>query len=349
MRSALIVLCVLAAYPALAADRGVPLGGWVVPWQYDAGMASVSGANGALRDVFFFVGHLDDAGHPVLDKRSDGWGAAVARVRDGGARAWLTMVNDRVTSTGTAVLKDADIVHRLLADPQLRAAHRAEIVALAKGLNVGGVDVDYENLPASEREAFTTFARELAVDLRAHGLLLSITVQPKTGDVRSRGPGAMNWTALCAVVDRLQVMLYNEHNASTGPGPIATPDWISKVIDYGVRACPAEKLVPVLKVSGMDWGQDKAAWRSFPEVSSLLAAHRVKPRRERRSRVPFFSYRGDDGRHVVYYEDATSLSAKAERLRERGLIGIVLWSLGSEDPQAIPRLAGVAAGDRQKR
>jgi spore germination protein YaaH len=58
----------------------------------------------------------------------------------------------------------------------------------------------------------------------------------------------------------------------------------------------------------------------------------------------------DDGRHVVYFEDAASLGAKAERLRARGLSTIVLWSLGSEDPEAIPRLVQTfppAAGQKR--
>jgi spore germination protein len=339
MRRALVIVFALAAASATAAEPSGAVGGWVVPWQYDAGMRSLDRAHGALRDVFLFAARLDGAGHPVLDERRDGWSPAVARAHAAGARAWLTIVNDRVSGQGAPVLKDAEIVHRILADPETRAAHRSEIAALAKRLGVDGVDVDYENLPSWEREGFTTFARELAAELRAAGLATSITVQPKSGDTVSRGPGAMDWPALCGIADRLQVMLYNEHNASTEPGPIASLDWIARVIDHGLSACPAAKLVPVLKVSGMDWGPAKAEWRSFPEVTSIVAAQRPRIRRERYNRVPWFVYRSGDGRHVVYYEDAKSLGAKAARLRAKGLTALVLWSLGSEDPETISRLA----------
>jgi len=326
------------------------LGGWIVPWQHDAGVASVARAGGGLKDVLLFAARLDAAGQPVLDERGGAWTGTVSSLHTAGARVWLTIVNDRVAGAGAPVLKDADIVHRVLADAELRARHRAEIVSLAKTLRVDGVDLDYENLPARERGAFTTFARELAADLREAGLLSSITVQPKSGESGSRGPGAMDWPALCGVADRLQVMLYNEHNGSTGPGPIATVDWITGVVDYGLRQCPAAKLVPVLKVSGMDWGPGKAEWRSFAEVSSLLAEGRPKLRRERYSRVPWFVYRGADGRHVVYYEDAKSLAVKADRLRDRGLETIVLWSLGSEDPATVARLSDRSppAGDQKR-
>jgi spore germination protein YaaH len=160
----------------------------------------------------------------------------------------------------------------------------------------------------------------------------------------------MDWTALCDAADRLQVMLYNEHNGSTDPGPIAGLDWMLRVVAYGQSRCRPGKLVPVLKVSGMDWGPDRAEWRTFAEVSRVLAARGLKPRREWWNRSPWFVYRDVDGRHTVHYEDARSLAAKADRLRARGLATLVLWSLGSEDPETIPRLATAARpAEPQKR
>jgi spore germination protein len=314
------------------------VGGWIVPWQRDAGLASVERASGRLSDVLIFSARLDREGHPVLDGSPETWKSAVERIHATGARAWLTVVNDRVGG-GPTVLKDAEIVHRLIEDEAARAAHAEEIVALARGLGVDGVDIDYENLPASERDEMTAFARALGSRLRDASLRLSMTVQPKRGDVSSRGPGATDWGELCRIADRVQVMLYNEHNASTGPGPVASREWVEDVAEYALSVCAVEKIVPVLKVSGMDWGPAKADWRSFGEVSDVREKNRPKIRRERGSRVPWFAYRAQDGRHVVYFEDATSLEAKAKTLRARGLDAVVLWSLGSEDPEAIERLA----------
>ena len=320
------------------------LGGWIVPWQHDAGIASLDRARGSLHDVFLFAARLDGDGLPVLDERGDRWKETADRARTAGATVWLTIVNDRVGATAPPALKDSEVVHSILADRETGARHRSGILALAKRLGVDGVDVDYENLPASDRDGFTAFARQLAGDLRAAGFKMSITVQPKSGETTSRGPGGADWAALCAIADRLQVMLYNEHNASTEPGPVASLDWMTRVIDYGLGLCPASKLVPVIKVSGMDWGPSKAEWRTFGEVNSILTRTRPRRRREKESRVPWFVYSDAGARHVVYYEDTGSLTAKANRLRKRGLDRLVIWSLGSEDPGAIPSL-----GRAQKR
>lgn len=314
------------------------LGGWIVPWQRDAGITALESARGRYEDVFLFAARLDADGRPTLEGSAAAWSAAVERIHAGGARAWLTVVNDRV-GTDTSVLKDADVVHRMLADPDARAAHSAGIVALARGLAVDGVDLDYENLPASEREAFTAFVKTLSADLRKAGFSVSVTVQPKRGESSATGPGAADWPRICEQADRLQVMLYNQHNASSGPGPVASPDWIAGIVDYALRACPAAKVVPVLKVSGMDWGPGKTEWRSFQEVSTTRAAQKPKVKRERGSQIPWFTYRAPDGRHTVYYEDARSLETKARALRSRGLATVMLWSLGSEDPETAERLS----------
>lgn len=320
------------------------LGGWIVPWQHDPGVATLDRTPGALHDVFLFAARLDDDGLPVLDERGDQWKVTAERARAAGAKVWLTIVNDRVGAAASPTLKDSDVVHVVLTDREAGARHRSGILSLARRLRVDGVDIDYENLPSSDRDAFTAFARQLAGDLRAAGFKMSITVQPKSGETASRGPGGSDWAALCTVADRLQVMLYNEHNAATEPGPVASLDWMTRVIDYGLGLCPAAKLVPVLKVSGMDWGPSQAEWRSFGEVDSILARTRPRRHRESYNRVPWFVYDDAGARHVVYYEDTVSLTAKSDRLRKRGLKSLVLWSLGSEDPGAI-----AALGRAQKR
>jgi spore germination protein YaaH len=316
------------------------LGGWIVPWQRDAGVATVERSRGEIHDVFLFAGQLDGEGMAVLEGTGTWWADLAVRLRSRGARVWLTLVNDRVVPSGPPVLKDADVVHRILHDSGLRARHRESALALARRLGVDGVDLDYENLPAAERDAFSDFAAELGAGLRAAGLGFSITVQPKRGETTARGPGAMDWPRLCRIADRVQVMLYNEHNASTEPGPIASVEWMSRVVDYALASCPAAKIVPIVKVSGMRWGPEKAEWLTFPAVTGLIDSLAPRLRRERGSRVPWFAYEDAAGRHVVYFEDARSLGAKADRLRARGLTQVVVWSLGAEDPDAIPRLGG---------
>src|SRR5262245_43102349 len=88
------------------------LGGWIVPWQHDEGVASLERSRGQLGDVLMFAARLDDDGHPVLDGDAALWKGTVERIHASGARAWLTVVNDRAGAR--PVQKDADLVHKVI-------------------------------------------------------------------------------------------------------------------------------------------------------------------------------------------------------------------------------------------
>jgi hypothetical protein len=57
----------------LPADPGAGLGGWVVPWDFDAGMESLARSHGLIDEVFLFAARFDTAGQIVLDVRKARW------------------------------------------------------------------------------------------------------------------------------------------------------------------------------------------------------------------------------------------------------------------------------------
>jgi spore germination protein YaaH len=330
---------VVGAACGAAAEPTLQIGAWVTYWDFDRGRERLARAPALFDDVFYFVADLDAEGRPVLARPELGPQLSSKASAQPRRRSWLTVVNDRRPARGApAILKDAAGVHRMLVDPGERAAHRRALVELASLHGFGGVDIDYENLLPEDRDAFSTFARELAGELAARGLRLSVTVQPKRAESRSVGPGAADWAALCQASDRVQVMLYNLHNAKTGPGPVATPGWIREVLAFASSQCPKERIVPILKVSGMDWGGGGARELQHVDAVALLAADAGAVEREGEGATPYFRYSASDGPHTVFYEDAQSILRKISVLEELGYDRVVLWSLGREDPQLITQL-----------
>lgn len=317
------------------------VGAWITSWDQKRGLARLEAAPDVIRDVFFFAGALTDDGGLVLQPESSSLSDAIRKARHGGRRTWLTIVNDvHPMRGGSPRLKDGAVVQRILSDPQRRKRHRNEIVETADRLGVSGIDIDYENLDFGVRSSFTTFVEELATDLTAHGRFLSVTVQPKAGASRSRGPGAADWQRLCGSVSRLQIMLYNLHSGQTGPGPIATPEWIQEVLEYAGTQCPPERIVPVLKVIGMDWGDDTTRSAQYDEVTSRARERDVSVERDVESDVPFIRFYSPEGDHTVYFEDTQSLGRKLDVIRRLGLTSVVFWRLGGEDPTLLPYLSG---------
>ena len=337
-----------AACASVAEDQAAPevkslrhVGAWVTYWDLARGLDRVAATPGALDDAFLFLADLGPDGRPSLVAPENAASGAVRDLRTAGVRTWLTIVNDRRGEQGRAALKDADLVHGLLADPARRAAHALALVALANGSGAAGLDVDYENLRPDDRDNYSAFVRELADETHRRGLQLSVTVQPKTQESRSVGPGAADWKALCDSSDRLQIMLYNLHNSRTGPGPLATKAWISSVLAYATSQCDRARVVPVLKLGAMEWGPDGHKELQYADLVERLAATRPEAlQRDPDGGASFFRYEAADGTHTVYFEDAASVLEKIAWIEQLGFEAVVLWSLGREDPQLLPGLLG---------
>jgi spore germination protein YaaH len=323
-----------------SASRPLRLGAWIAYWDMERGLARLDGPAGqSVRDVYLFSAALDPDGRVILLDDLDSTTSLVTRMEERGSRVWLTVVNDvHPRDARPAVLKDAAVVHRILADPALAARHRDDILSLARRLGVSGIDLDYENLEASDRDLFTDLVASLSSSLGKEEVLLSVTAQPKTRKSGSRGAGALDWRALCGHVDRLQVMLYNLHSAKTGPGPIATTEWIESVLRFGLEDCPPSRIVPVLKVSGLEWSRSGVRSLQYDEILDLAGRAGVTIDRDEKDRVPHFSYPSTDGVATVYFEDALSIERKVELLAFMGFESVVLWSIGREDPEILARI-----------
>jgi len=321
-------------------SRQIHLGGWITYWDFARGMEVINHQPTHLKDVFFFAVHLDSDGSPLLVKPDLDYGQAVALVKSKNAIPWMTVVNDvKSEEEGRIKLKDPQIIHDIFVDAHRRQVHRQQIAQLAITHGFLGVDIDYENLRSADRELFTTFIRELATELRQNKILLSITVQPKLRETLADGPGAADWGQLCQETDRVQIMLYNLHSRKTGPGPMATPSWIKAILRFAKNQCGPQQIVPVLKVSGMQWSPRGTEDIQFDQAIALAQQHHASILRDYSGEVPYFTYQIDQQKHTVYYEDAFSLQEKISVLQSLGFGSVVFWSLGSQDPALLPKLA----------
>jgi spore germination protein YaaH len=340
----------MVAAPALAGGLSLErpsreVAVWVTYWDLKAGISRIVEEGGSRRvevnDAFLFAAALTPDGGVRLVGDEGPVVSAAADLESRGARVWLTFVNDVHPAEAGAppTLKDAAIVHGLLADGERSERHQRDILALAQRLRVSGIDIDYENLAFEDRAAFTRFVAELSLRTRREGLSLSITAQPKTGDVYWAGAGAIDWSAICPFVDRLHIMLYNLHSSVTGPGPIATPEWMERVLAFATGECPVSRVVPAIKLSGMDWGSGGAKGIQYDQ-SVALAARVHSPIARDPSGAPYFYYDATDGRHTVFFEDADSIEDKLRTIERLGFDRVILWSVGREDPALLPRLRG---------
>jgi spore germination protein YaaH len=336
----LLVAWVSTSQPLQASS--VEVGGWLTYWDLDRGLERLDSPSGqGLEEIFLFSAALLPNGDIVLLEDEATVRRTIEKLTHEGRRVWLTIVNDVLSMEAGArpVLKDPDVVHRIVSNPTLLASHRDAIVALARKLRVSGIDIDYENLHAADRDRFTDFIASLSSALHEGEVGISVTVQPKSRESVSRGPGAADWAALCSHVERLQVMLYNQHSGKTGPGPIAGRKWMASVLDFALGECVPSRIIPVLKVSGMEWSPAGVRGIQHEECVKLARQEGAAIARDEKELVPYFSYTGKGGLVTVYFEDVVSIEAKLRLIRDMGFRNALLWSLGREDPEILARVA----------
>jgi spore germination protein YaaH len=230
---------------------------------------------------------------------------------------------------------DGALIHAIINDPHTRSRHVAAIVDLVRSHGWDGIDIDYESLPATARDAYSGFVRDLAIALHAVHARLSVTLHPKTSEPGSwRGAQAQDWRSIGASADQVRVMAYDHATSDSSPGPIAPQGWVDEVLRLAVAAMPRGRVVLGLATYGYDWPAGAPGTSlQWVDVQALAAARGARQHWDAATQSPWLKYIDDHGRHhTVWFENARSLALKLDTVRRYGIAGVVVWRLGGEDP-----------------
>jgi spore germination protein YaaH len=235
-------------------------------------------------------------------------------------------------------------VAKMLHNPAAMTRHINDIVTLVQRERYDGIDIDYEDLPATDRQAFTTFVTRLADALHDKNKILTIAVFAKTTDAGEDGRNAgQNYAAIGAAADEVRIMAYDYNWSGSTPGPIAPLPWVREVLTYAKTQIPAEKIVLGVAVSGYDWvdgGQGEVV--TWIQCFGRARAFNATSQYDRLSQSPYFKYTDAQGRqHEVWYENAESTATKLEVAKAAGIRGVFLWMISSEDDRTWATLHNV--------
>lgn len=209
--------------------------------------------------------------------------------------------------------------------------------AVAEG-GYAGVNLDLEAIDAADRDRYTSFVRALADRLRPAGLAVTVAVPAKTSDDRRNNwSGAFDYAALGRIADALVIMAYDEHWPGGPPGPVASLGWAERVARYAASTVPPRKVLFGIAGYGYDWtvSTGETVALSAPSAAQKAARLGVKVLWDPAAQVPYYEYWDGQGhRHLVYYENASSMAAKIDLVTRHRFAGIALWRLGLEDPES---------------
>lgn len=234
---------------------------------------------------------------------------------------------------------DSQRVEEMLQTPLTRRKHIYDILDKLNALQFDGVNIDYEEVDAAEKNKFTLFIGELAMQLKKENKLLTVSLHPKR--FLNEGLGKFqDWKELAIYADQLTIMAFNEHWDDSQAGPIASIAWVNEIIAYArTKNVPEEKIYLGIPLFGYDWNKNNdlpADGLTFTDVQQLLIAYKAESKWHEVFKSPYFFYRDGNDTHEVWYEDKNSVQEKIALAEKSGLAGISFWRLGDEDERIWP-------------
>ncbi|MFD1708119.1 LysM peptidoglycan-binding domain-containing protein [Siminovitchia sediminis] len=233
-----------------------------------------------------------------------------------------------------------ELVHILLTDEQVQTTLLNNIVAEAKRVGFTEIHLDFERIAGTDREAYNNFLRRARDRFHQEGWIISTALAPKTSAVQQgEWYEGHDYRAHGEIVDYSLIMTY-EWGYSGGPAMAVSPiNSVRQVLEYAITEIPPEKIMMGQNLYGYDWTlpfvQGTTATAVSPQRAIQIAAeNNAAIQYDPAAQAPFFHYTDQEGRqHEVWFEDARSIQAKFDLVKELNLRGVGYWKLGLSFPQ----------------
>lgn len=301
------------------------LSAWSVDWQWMSGVEDFKKTASDLGSIQVFAAYFKDGDRLFYtDENKEAIPQIMEVASINRVSVNLTIVNDRFIAEGAPVLKDSEMVGRLVATKQSRNKHIEDIVELMAIYEFDGVEIDYENIHMKDWSNVCRFYEELFEVMEAKGKSVRIILEPGAPIERLNLPTGPSYG----------IMAYNLYGAHSGPGPKANLKFIEDVTKQALRL-PGEPFI-ALAIGGFDWSETQAVQLTEEEIKVLLKRSVHAPIRDVASGSLSFSYTDDNNvKHTVWYADAITLEQWIECILDAGISTIGLWKLGGFDEQMI--------------
>lgn len=267
--------------------------------------------------------HLNDASGNIVGNTLPN---VVSYAHQHNIKVWAVMDNqvNGQWSSNTA--------HQVLQNPKARMNMVDELAYQCKLNHLDGINVDFEGIYDSDRDAFTAFIKELHERFSAENLNVSVDISPDITTLDDNK--AFFHAGLAEYADEVVLMAYDEHWGNDPiPGPVADIPWVEQsvndLLDTGV---PTDKLVLAMPFYTQFWyvhknGQVRSTAYSVSSVNDILAAHNATGSWNPQKDLMYARYPVPDGYMEVWYPTKQTFTDELSVVNSDGLAGIGVWSL----------------------
>ena len=239
---------------------------------------------------------------------------------------------------------NSELAHVILNNPSVQETFINNILNLLTARGYRGLNVDFEYVPSDDRERYNQFLQLLVNRLHPYEISVSSALAPKLStDQKGLLYEAHDYLRHGQILDFVVLMTYEWGWAGGAPMAIAPLNMVQRVLDYAVTVIPHHKIMIGIVLYARDWtlpyvvGGPNARTFSPQYALQLAARYNTAIQYDPLSQSPFFRYTDDQGRnHEVWFEDARSIQAKFNLVKDYNIRGISYWVLPTSFPQVWP-------------
>lgn len=245
-----------------------------------------------------------------------------------GYRVWPWVANEATNKA------DKDLTSEILNDYKLREKLINSIVSAVEMYNLDGINLDFENMYESDKDAYSRLVIELAPRLKELGKVLSVDVTAPDGS--PDWSLCFNRNVIGDVADYVIFMAYDQHNqSSTEAGTVAGCDWVEANINkfLGQEGVKPEKIILAMPFYTRVWNVTDGGLSSSAvdmKSQSTLVPGDAKITWDDSLKQNLAEYEKNGRTYKVWMEDAKSLKCKLDLVKKYSLAGGAFWRKDQE-------------------
>ena len=196
--------------------------------------------------------------------------------------------------------------------------------------NIDGINVDFEEVSYDAGEPFVQFIRELSIECRKEGIVLSVdNYVPRASTTH------YNRKEQGIVADYVIIMGYDEHWGSGGvAGSVASLGFVEDGIVQTLEDVPANKVINALPFYTRVWktNGDKVTSEALDMETAFnfIKNNGVNMTWDATAGQNYGEVQRGNTLYQIWMEDKDSIEAKLAVMRKYGIGGVAAWKLGYE-------------------
>ena len=241
-----------------------------------------------------------------------------------GLQVWGVLDNfNYANETGTSIS-----TLNMLSSTTSRQTLVQNVTDTAVSLGLDGINVDFEQLSSDCGPHYVEFLRELSIQCRNKGLVLSVD-----NYVPFNFNDYYRLDIQGQVADYVIIMGYDEHwHGSKDPGSVASIGYVSDGLDRTLQEVPANKVVNALplytilwKTEGTDVTDEYITMRNEADFMSRAG---VTAEWDEETCQNYAEWTSGNATYQIWLEDAESIAVKLNMMTTKNIGGVAVWRLG---------------------